>query len=69
MFGADVCQFLQVVVVGQELTEPLHRLIVAFLGSEAALAIVAKNLVQLGDEGLKDTGIVGFYGHAILLCS
>jgi hypothetical protein len=59
MLAADVLQLLQVVVGGEVGAESLDRLIVAILRAEAALSVVASQLVQLGNEGLVDA----FRGH------
>ena len=55
MLAADVLQLLQVVVGGEVGAEPLDRLIVAILRAEAALTVVAGQLVQLGNEGVVNT--------------
>ena len=52
MLAADVLQLLQVVVDSEVGAEPLDRLIVAILRAEAALTVVARQLVQLGNEGV-----------------
>ena len=59
MLAADVLQFLQVVVSGKVSAESLDRLIVAILRAEAALPVVASQLVQLGNESVVNT----FCGH------
>ena len=51
MLAADVLQLLQVVVGGEVGAEPLDRLIVAVFRAEAALSVVPRQLVQLGNEG------------------
>ena len=47
MLAADVLQLLQVVVGGEVGAEPLDRLVVAIFRAEAALPVVASQLVQL----------------------
>ena len=59
MLAADVLQLLQMVVGGEVGSEPLDRLIVAILRAEAALSVVAGQLVQLGNEGV----VNAFCGH------
>ena len=59
MLAADVLQLLQMVVGGEVGAEPLDRLIVAILRAEAALPVVASQLVQLGNEGV----VNAFCGH------
>ena len=59
MLAADVLQLLQVVVDSEVGAETLDRLIVAILRAEAALSVVPRQLVQLGNEGVVNT----FRGH------
>ena len=59
MLAADVLQLLQMVVGGEIGTETLDRLIVAIFRAEAALPVVARQLVQLGNEGV----VNAFCGH------
>ena len=51
VLAADVAQFLKVVFVGQVAAEPLARLVVAILGAETALTIMAGQFVQLTHQG------------------
>ena len=55
MLAADVLQLLQVVVGGEVGAETLDRLVVAIFRAEAALPVVARQLVQLGNEGMVNT--------------
>ena len=50
MLAADVLQLLQMILVRKEHAEPLERLVVAFLGAETALAVVAGQFVQLAHQ-------------------
>lgn len=59
MLAADVLQLLQVVVGGEVGAESLDRLVVAVFRAEAALSVVASQLVQLGNEGV----VNAFCGH------
>ena len=59
MLAADVLQLLEMVVGGEIGAEALDRLIVAILRAEAALTVVPRQLVQLGNEGMVNT----FCGH------
>ena len=59
MLAADVLQLLQMIVGGEVGAEPLDRLIVAILRAEAALSVVPRQLVQLGNEGV----VNAFCGH------
>ena len=59
MLAADVLQLLQVVVGGEVGAETLDRLIVAILRAEAALPVMPRQLVQLGNEGV----VNAFCGH------
>ena len=59
MLAADVLQLLQMVVGGEVGAEPLDRLIVAVFRAEAALPVVPRQLVQLGNEGV----VNAFCGH------
>jgi len=59
MLAADVLQLLQMVVGGKVSAEPFDRLVVAILRAEAALSVVASQLVQLGNEGV----VNAFCGH------
>ena len=59
MLAADVLQLLQVVVDSEVGAEPLDRLVVAILRAEAALSVVPRQLVQLGNEGV----VNAFCGH------
>ena len=52
MLAADVLQLLQVAVGGEVGAESFDRLVVAILRAEAALPVVASQLVQLGNEGV-----------------
>ena len=51
VLAADVAQFLKVVLVSQVGTEPLARLVVAILGAETALTIMAGQFAQLTHQG------------------
>ena len=51
MLAADVLQLLEMVVSCEVGAEPFARLVVARLGTKAALSIVPCQLVQLGDKG------------------
>ena len=59
MLAADVLQLLQMVLCGEVGAEPFARLVVARLGTKAALPIVPRQLVQLGNEGV----VNAFCGH------
>ena len=59
MLAADVLQLLQMVVNSKIGAEPFDRLIVAILRAEAALSVVPRQLIQLGNEGVVNT----FCGH------
>jgi len=59
MLAADVLQLLQMVVDSEVGAETLDRLIVAILRAEAALPVVASQLVQLGNESV----VNAFCGH------
>jgi len=59
MLAADVLQLLQMVVDSEIGAEPLDRLIVAILRAEAALPVMPRQLVQLGNESNVNT----FCGH------
>ena len=59
MLAADVLQLLQVVVGGEVDAETLDRLIVAVFRAEAALSVVPRQLVHLGNEGV----VNAFCGH------
>ena len=59
MLAADVLQLLEMVVGGEVGAEPLDRLIVAVFRAEAALPVVPRQLVQLGNEGVLNA----FCGH------
>ena len=59
MLAADVLQLLQMVVDSEVGAETLDRLIVAILRAEAALTVVAGQLVQLGNESV----VNAFCGH------
>ena len=50
VLAADVLQLLKMEFVRQVGTEPLERLVVALLGAETALAVVAGQLVQLAHQ-------------------
>ena len=52
MLAADVLQLLEMVVGGEVGAETLDRLIVAILRAEAALSVMPRQLVQLGNEGV-----------------
>ena len=49
MLAADVLQLLQMVVGGEVGAEPLDRLVVAILRAKAALSVVPRQLIQLGN--------------------
>lgn len=51
VLAADIAQFLKVVLVSQVGTEPLERFVVAILGAETALTIMAGQFVQLTHQG------------------
>ena len=51
MLAADILQLLEMKLVRQVGTEPLHSFIIAFLGSEAALPVMPCQLVQLTHQG------------------
>ena len=59
MLAADVLQLLQMVVDSEVGAETLDRLIVAILRAEAALSVMPRQLVQLGNEGV----VNAFCGH------
>ena len=59
MLAADVLQLLQMVVDSEVGAETLDRLIVAILRAEAALSVMPRQLVQLGNEGV----VNAFFGH------
>ena len=59
MLTADIFQPLQAVAGGEVGAETLDRLIVAILRAEAALSVVPRQLVQLGNEGV----VNAFCGH------
>ena len=59
MLAADVLQLLQMVVNSKIGAEPFDRLIVAVFRTEAALLVVPRHLVQLGNESVVNT----FCGH------
>ena len=59
MLAADVLQLLQMVVGGEVGAETLDRLIVAVFRAEAALPVMPRQLVQLGNEGV----VTAFCGH------
>ena len=59
MLTADVLQLLQMVVSCEVGAEPFDCLIVAVFRAEAALPVVPRQLVQLGNEGVVNT----FCGH------
>ena len=59
MLAADVLQFLQMVVDSEVGAETLDRLVVAILRAKAALPVVPRQLVQLGNEGV----VNAFCGH------
>ena len=68
VLAADVAQFLKVVFVGQVAAEPLARLVVAILGAETALTIVAGQLVQLAHQNQVETLVLDGSCH-IVKCS
>ena len=51
VLATDVAQFLKVVLVSQVAAEPLARFVVAILGAETALTIMAGQFVQLTHQG------------------
>ena len=51
MLATDVLQLLQMVLCSEVGAEPFARLVVARLGTKAALSIVPCQLAQLGDKG------------------
>ena len=59
MLAADVLQLLQMVVDSEVGAETLDRLVVAVFRAEAALSVVASQLVQPGNEGV----VNAFCGH------
>ena len=59
MLTADVLQLLQMVVSCEIGAEPLDCLVVAILRAEAALPVMPRQLVQLGNESVVNT----FRGH------
>ena len=59
MLAADVLQLLEMVVGGEVGAEPFDCLVVAILRAEAALSVVPRQLVQLGNEGV----VNAFCGH------
>ena len=59
MLAAEVLQLLQMVVSCEVGAESLDRLVVAILRAEAALPVMPRQLVQLGNEGVVNT----FCGH------
>ena len=61
--AADVLQFLEVVGIRQKGAEPLDRFVVAFLGAETALAVVAGQLVQLTYQGQIKALVVNVFCH------
>ena len=50
VLGADVCELLQMKLLGEIAAKPLHRLVVAAFGLKAALPVVARQLIELGKE-------------------
>lgn len=68
VLAADIAQFLKVVLVSQVGTEPLERLVVAILGAETALTIVAGQLVQLAHQNQVETLVLDGSCH-IVKCS
>ena len=68
VFATDVAQFLKVVLVGQVAAEPLARLVVAILGAEAALTIVAGQFVQLAHQDQVEALVLNGSCH-IVKCS
>ena len=59
MLAADVLQLLQMVADSEVGAETLDRLIVAVFRAEAALSVVPRQFVQLGNEG----AVNAFCGH------
>ena len=59
MLAADVLQLLQMVAGGEVGAEPFDRLVVAVFRAEAALPVMPRQLVQLGNEGV----VNAFCGH------
>ena len=59
MLAADVLQLLEMVVGGEIGAETLDRLVVAVFRAEAALPVMPRQLVQLGNEGV----VNAFCGH------
>ena len=59
MLATDVLQLLQMVAGGEVGAETLDRLVVAVFRAEAALPVMPRQLVQLGNEGVVNT----FRGH------
>lgn len=68
VLAADVTQFLEVVLVSQIAAEPLARLVVALLGAETALTIVAGQLVQLAHQDQVEALVLNGSCH-IIKCS
>jgi len=59
MLAADVLQLLEMVVSCEVGAEPFGGLVVTAFRAEAALTVVAGQLVQLGNEGV----VNAFCGH------
>ena len=65
VLAADIAQFLKVVLVSQVGTEPLERLVVAILGAETALTIMAGQFVQLTHQGQVETLVLDGSYHIV----
>jgi len=50
MLSADVCQLLEMKLIGKEGAEPLHGRVITTLGEFAALSVVPGDTVQLGHQ-------------------
>ena len=61
MLAADVLQLLQMVLCGEVSAEPFARLVVALLGTKAALTVMPRQPVKLCDEGEKDKQFSTFH--------
>ena len=55
MLAADVLQLLEMIVGSKVSAEPLARLVVAILRAKAALPVVPRQFVQLGNESVVNT--------------
>ena len=57
VFLTDVCQLLEMERISKERTKPLESLIVPLPGAVAALPVVPRQLVELGNEGIVYTDV------------